>query len=156
MKPVTEQTARNIAYALQVSRFEQSGYDAKAMAQRNLSGKTHYADDDTLRFFYARINSARVSHEGLIFAMVESSASDFRNTSRGFRFVAFDLFGNVLNDRDHIDSMRAKSGMATADMLAWLESFDVLAHYKAAMTERAARLKRESADLAKVARSIRA
>ena len=124
------------------------------MAQRNLSGKTHYADDETLRFFHARINSARTSHEGLIFAMVESVATDSRNTSRGFRFVAFDLLGTVLNDRTHADSTHAKSDKAIGEMLAWLESFDAMAHYKTAMAERAARLKRESAELSKASRAI--
>lgn len=153
MKAVTEETARNIARALNISRFERCGYDAKATAQRNLSGKTHYVEDDTLKFFHARINSARVAHEGLTFAMVESVAEDFENRARSFRFVAFDLFGTVLNDRE---SKHAKSEKATEEMLAWLESFDVLSHYKAAMSETAARLKRESAAMAKAARAIRA
>lgn len=152
---LTQDVARSISRALNVSLFEHCGYDAKHMAQRNLSGKTYYADDDTLKLFNARINNARTSHEGLVFAMVESVASDFRNTSRGFRFVAFDLFGTVLNDRDHADATHAKSDKATADMLAWLESFDALAHYKTAMTERAERLRREAAEMSKAARSIR-
>ena len=152
---LTEETARAIARALNVSRFERTGYDPKAMAQRNLAGKTHYADDDTLRFFHARINHCRTSHEGLILAIVESVAEDYHNTARGFRFVAFDLFGNVLNNRSSTDELHRKSDKAAAEMLAWLESFDVLAHYKAEMTERAERLKRESADLIKAARVIR-
>lgn len=156
MKLVTEQLARDISRALNVSRFERCGYDAKAMAQRNLIGKTHYADDDTLKFFYARINHCRTSHEGLTLCIVESVAADFNNRSRGFRFVAFDLFGTVINDQDSVAAMRSTSSKAVDDLHKWAESFDVLAHYKLAMSERAARLKRESADLAKASRAIRA
>lgn len=87
--------------------------------------------------------------------MVESVAKDPDNRSRGFRFVVFDLFGTVLNDRDHADSMHSKSDKAAAAMAEWLESFDVLAHYKRAMAERADRLKREAAEMSKAARAIR-
>lgn len=155
MKQVTEQTARSIARALNVSRFERCGYDAKAMAQRNLQGKTHYAEDDTLRFFHARIVNARAAHEGLIFCLVESVANDPDNRSRGFRFVAFDLFGTVLNDRDSAGGLCSKSAKADVQMDEWLKNFDVLCHYKSAMLERVARLKREAAEMSKAARAIR-
>lgn len=155
MKPVNFETARAISIAIGKSLFERRGYDAKYMAQSNLKDKTHYCDDDTLKFFHAKINSARVSHDGLLFGMVESVANDPGNRSRGFRFVVFDLFGTVLNDRDHADAMHAKSDKAAAAMAEWLESFDVLAHYKRAMLERADRLKREAAEMSKAARAIR-
>lgn len=95
-------TARAIADALRVSRFERTGYDAKAMAQRNLNGRTHYADDDTLKFFHARINACRTEAHGLLLTMLESTASDFKNMSRAHRFVVFDLFGNVVNARERV------------------------------------------------------
>lgn len=156
MKPEKHlEAARAIARALHVSLFDRCGYDPKAIAQRNLSGKTHYVDDDTLRFFHSRINYARVSHDGLIFALVESVARDFENTSRGFRFVVFDLFGTVINDRDSADATHSKSDKAHDALNQWLSGFDALAHYKTAMLERAERMKREASDMAKVARSIR-
>lgn len=122
--------------------FEMTGYDAKACAQRNLSGRTHYADSDTLKYFHARLTSARPECGGVIFLMVESVAKDYQNTSRGFRFVAFDLFGEVLTERDTYFTSTDKARTAG---LAWLESFDVAAHYRAALTERATRLEREAA-----------
>lgn len=152
---LSDETARTIAHAIGTAPFERRSYDAKFMAQQNLSGKTHYADDDTLKFFHARINHCRTECHGLILVIVESAAKDMHNTSRGHRFVAFDLFGTVINDRDHVDAMRAKSDKAIDDMHAWLESFDVLAHYKGAIAERAARLKRQADDMAKTARGIR-
>ena len=153
---LTDELARKIAIACNARRFERNGYDAKYCAQRNLDGRTHYADDDTLKFFHARINSCRAECAGLVLIITESAARDWDNGKRGHRFVAFDLFGTVLNDRDNADAMRASSGAAYNDSRAWLESFDVLAHYKAAMAERAARLKREASDLLAVARKIRA
>ena len=153
---LTDDTARAIAHAIGCRPFDRHGYDAKYSAQRNLDGKTHYADDDTLKFFHARINSCRTECNGLVLILIESAAKDMNNSARGHRFVAFDLFGTVLNDRDHVDAMRSKSDAAYNDSREWLESFDVLAHYKAAMTERAARAKRAADDLAKAARAIRA
>jgi hypothetical protein len=152
----TEQTARAIADAIGTSRFERYGYDAKSAAQRNLSGRTHYADDDTLRFFHARILSAQPQCEGSILVTVESVAADMRNTSRGFRFVAFDLFGTVINDRLSVESLHKKSDQARQAAADWLESFDALEHYRAAMTERAERLERQAAKLTDCAKSLRA
>ena len=153
---LTDDTARAIAHAIGTRPFERHGYDAKYSAQRNLDGKTHYADDDTLKFFHARINSCRTECNGLVLILIESAAKDMHNSARGHRFVAFDLFGTVINDRDHVDAMQSTSAKANAAMHEWLESFDVLAHYKAAMTERAASAKRAADDMAKAARSIRA
>jgi hypothetical protein len=64
----------------------------KANAQRNLCGRTHYVDDDTLRGFYSRIISARETDGGLLFAIVTSDAKDYQNKPRGFRYVIFDVF----------------------------------------------------------------
>jgi hypothetical protein len=142
-----ETTARKIAHAVNESRFENYGYDAKACAQRNLSGRTHYVDDNTLRFFHSRINSARPEMSGLVLVLIESVAADFRNRSRGFRFVVFDLFGSVINDRAGHDSLLRTSEQARKAASAWLRGFDVLAHYRDAMTERAGRLARDAAAL---------
>jgi hypothetical protein len=151
---MTEQIARAIADATGTSRFERYGYDAKSAAQRNLSGRTHYADDDALRFFHARIQSARPECHGSILVIVESVAADMRNTSRGFRFVAFDLFGTIINDRPGVESLHKKSDQARQAAVDWLESFDVLEHYRAAMTERAERLERQAAKLTECVKSL--
>jgi hypothetical protein len=68
----------------------------KNNAQRNLAGRTHYADDDTLRYFHSRIISARETDGGLLFAIVTSDAKDHENRSRGFRYVIFDIFGTAV------------------------------------------------------------
>ena len=134
MKAISPETARAISRSLYTSLFSRCGYDAKYCAQRNLAGKSHYVDDSTLKFFHSRIVYTHTAQEGLLFGIVESAAKDHDSRQRGFRFVVFDMFGTVLNDRDHSDAMYSKSDKARAAMYEWLEAFDVLAHYKAAMT----------------------
>lgn len=144
---VTEKLARDIAHAFQVGRFERSGYDPKAIAQRALQGRTHYVDDDTLRFFHSRINSVRIECEGLLFLLVESVASDFRNTSRGFRFVAFDVTGTVVNDRYNSDTLLNTSAKAWKACEEWLAGFDPVEHYRGAIRDAVSALERQAESL---------
>lgn len=77
--------------------YERKNYsNAKYDAQLNLEGRTHYVDDDALRFHYAKILETCVHGNGLIFSLIESCALDIHNTQRGFRYVIFDLFGHVI------------------------------------------------------------
>lgn len=106
--------------------FNDNSYDHKRNAQNNLSGRTHYVDDGTLRYFHARIVAANPVTEGLIFWIIESSARDSRNTSRGFRFVAFDIFGTVI-ERADIDNMVNTKEQARRAFWEWFNGFDTLA-----------------------------
>jgi hypothetical protein len=105
----------------------ESGYP-KINAQRNLQGRTHYVDDDTLRGFHSRVISARHTDGGLLFAIVTSDAKDYQNKSRGFRYVIFDLFGTVVErnpssvDREYFRT----SAKAEEAMWAALNSLDVV------------------------------
>jgi len=63
---------------------------AKALAQRQLQGRTHYADSDTLRFFGARINSTRQDDHGLWFALRESVQPP--HAGRAHRWASFSTF----------------------------------------------------------------
>jgi hypothetical protein len=76
--------------------FERQANDARTNAQRNLMGRTHYVNDDTLRWHKSRILQTVVADEGLLFALIESCAADMNNTKRIFRPVIFDVFGTVL------------------------------------------------------------
>lgn len=95
-------------------------------AQRNLCGRTHYVDDDTLRFHKSRILSTHVTDNGLLFALVESCALDMNNMRRGYRHVIFDVFGNTI-DRQDIDSCHKTSKAAKSAMWAALNSIDAKA-----------------------------
>jgi hypothetical protein len=63
----------------------------KALAQRQLDGRTHYADDNTLKFFGARINETRQDNNGLWFALRESVQPP--HSARVHRWCIFDIFG---------------------------------------------------------------
>lgn len=156
MQKISNQTAVDISRAIGQSRFDHHSYDAKASAQRNLSGRSHYADDATLRFFHARIQSCRPECNGLVLVLVESVAGDINNRSRGFRFVAFDLFGTVINDRPTLspETLLKSGDKARAAADAWLEAFDVAAHYRQAMTEQAETLRRRADALASCADAL--
>lgn len=74
-------------------------------AQRNLSGRTHYVDDTTIRSFNAKIHSVHVLDEGLLLGIVESVQKGFNESDgRFFRPVFFDLFGNTVYRPDIEDS----------------------------------------------------
>jgi hypothetical protein len=103
--------------------YRNESSNPKTNAQRNLCGRTHYVDDDTLRFHKSRIISARHTDNGLLFAIVTSDALDFDNSKRGFRFVIFDVFGTVL-ERTKLEYAYRRSDQATKEMWAVLNSID--------------------------------
>ena len=88
--------ANLITTAANVALFTDKSSDSKRNAQENLQGRTHYAEDASLKFFKARIVSAHADADGLFFKMVESVSIDYEHTRRGFRVVVFDLFGYVV------------------------------------------------------------
>jgi hypothetical protein len=71
--------------------------------------------------------------DGLLFKLTESSAMDMHNQSRGFRVHIFDLFGTHVWGLD-ID--KASKTSAQAEKVFDLAEFDILAHYKQALTSK--------------------
>jgi hypothetical protein len=76
--------------------FREKSNNPKINAQRNLCGRTHYVDDDTLRYHKSRVLDAGVTNQGLCFWIICSDALDPTGRRRGFRYVIFDVFGGVL------------------------------------------------------------
>lgn len=101
--------------------------DPKANAQRCLAGRTHYVDDDTLRFHKSRILHTCVLRDGLLFGLIESMALDMDNTRRGYRYVLFDVFGQVVGERLPLDGALRSSDAARKAMLAAVEKLDAKA-----------------------------
>ena len=99
-----------------------------AIAQDQLSGRTHYVDPATLRYFRSRIICAAPVADGLLFRIIESASIDPNHTRRGFRFVVFDVWGEVV-ERPAMDDMVSTSDKARAAFRDWLGSFDVTAYY---------------------------
>ena len=126
-----------------VALYENKSSYPKNNAQQNLAGRTHYADDSTLRFFHARILSSRPLLDGALFLVIESSAMDYRNEKRGFRFVVFDIFGNVIERRKLEDSFSTRAG-AEKDFSKWFATFDVEQYYAETLAARHDRLVREA------------
>lgn len=155
---INEGLAQQIAHAAGFPLYERkSSMSAKANAQLNLSGRTHYVDEGTLRHFASRINSSRETDFGLVFALVESVSGDYQHSTRGFRFVAFDLYGTVINERVSASSetLHRRSEQAEKDMWQFLDSFDVAAHYKTKFAEQAERLITQAAKLKAISKFIK-
>ena len=129
-KEITRDLAITLAHEVfKCSRFEAHGYHSKSVAQKNLVGKTHYVDDDTLRWHKARVLACYAMDHGTLFALIESCALDMHNVKRGFRFVVFDLGGRVLG-RAGLEETYPSKKAATKAMWEWVDAFDAVAHYK--------------------------
>jgi len=132
-----------------ISAFECKSCDPKYNAQRNLEGRTHYADDGTLKFFKARILSARHDADGLLFYIIESTPGISDNPKKTKRAVVFDVFGTVVNERASSTggTWYATSDQAHKDAKAFIASFDAITHTTEALKARAKRLDQESRDI---------
>lgn len=106
--------------------YTEKSSNPKWNAQANLEGRTHYVDDDTLRFHKSRISTTAITDGGLLFALVESYAVDPDNRQRAFRPVIFDVFGNV-KSRPGLEGGYTTSKKAIAAMWDLLNSLDALA-----------------------------
>jgi hypothetical protein len=117
-----------------------SCYD-KNNAQQNLVGRTHYADEDTLRYFKARILRGVHRADGLLFLLVESVGSKSEDSKRNKRFNVFDVFGTIVSDREQWFTTTDQARKAAADFLA---SFDAEAHTLEALRHMANRMRTEA------------
>lgn len=129
---------------LHVRPFCQESGDPKYDAQRNLRGKTHYVDDDTLRFHKSRVLSSARLEDGLILRIVTSDALDMHNTKRGFRAVCFDVFGTTVS-RPSLDE--ASNTKAQALKRSQDQEFDLVAHYQDALKNQLGYKQQEAQEL---------
>lgn len=114
--------------------FDQNQYyskclnTARANAQAMLSGRTHYVDDSTLRYFNSRITSAQPSTFGLFFVITESVGRESYGGKRGFRTVLFDINGQTVY-RPSLEELENTSTKAQKTFYAWFESFNPETYY---------------------------
>lgn len=146
--------AKLVRETLNLQTFENKSYNTARDAFANLSGKTHYVDPDTLRYFHSRIVYAQPMQCGLIYTIIESAAKDADNTSRGFRAVSFDLFGTVIY-RAALENMTSSKATAEKQFFAWFETFDVVNHYKKEFKRKAEQSKQLSRDYSMLARGFK-
>ena len=129
--------------------FEQNQYyskclrTSKANAQAMLSGRTHYVDDSTLRYFNSRITGAQPSDFGMFFLITESVGKDSYNGERGFRCVLFDINGQVVY-RPSLEELESTSTKAQKTFYAWYESFNTETYYKDQIKEKIIRTNRQA------------
>lgn len=144
---MNKQTAQTICQALEQQEFHSKYYStARANAQSMLTGRTHYVDDSTLRYFNSRITAAQPSTFGLFYRITESCASNYDGTGRGFRVVLFDLNGQTVY-RPNLDSLHSTGVKAEKAFYEWFESFDPLAYYREELATHARRAHARAANL---------
>jgi hypothetical protein len=106
--------------------YKNEASDPKLNAQRNLMGRTHFVDPDTLRFHKSRVIACHITDGGLLFALITSDALDWHNTKRGFRYTVFDLFGTVVASVKLEDAYKTRA-QAFKAMWAMVECLDAKA-----------------------------
>jgi len=100
-----------------------------AVAQDQLNGRTHYYNDETLKYFKARVLYAKPASSGLLFVTVESVPKNYDGTGRGFRAVCFDLFGESIY-RPDFENLHKTRDKALKAFYTWLNEFSELDHYR--------------------------
>jgi len=115
--------------------FQSESSDPTSNAQRNLSGRTHYVDTDTLRWHKSRVLSTAILADGLLFRITESCALDMHNTKRGKRCVVFDVFGTTVC-RPDLESTSATSDAARNASNREVAALDLAAHYRDALVSK--------------------
>lgn len=102
--------------------------DPTRNAERNLEGRTYYANPDTRRYFKARILSSGEHASGALFWLIESLPMTHRNDKRGFRYRVFDLCGNVIAGKgETVDQFYSSSAAASKALRAALKGIDPVA-----------------------------
>lgn len=133
--------------------FSDKASDPTANAQRNLMGRTHFVDPDTLRFHKSRVLRARHHDDGLLFSIVTSDSLDWNNTKRGFRYAIFDIFGTCL-DRPDLEQSFKTSEQANKARYAALDAIDAKTHTLLAIERMRALATRELDDMEGKVRSM--
>ena len=120
--------ALNTSGAARPFRCESSYEDSDA--ERNLRGRTHYLDADTVKYFKSRVLRSGRSHDDLIFWIVESVNSRPDHGGYNKRFVCFDVFGTVVNDRAGVSdaNWHKTTDAAMKEGRAFLAGFDAVTH----------------------------
>ena len=133
--------------------YKRESSDPKRDAQRNLCGRTHYVDDDTMRYFRSRVLSAHAVDNGLLYAIVESASGDMHHHTRIYRYVIFDLFGRVV-ERPEIESSWKSSAPAEKAMWRALDAIDAVTVTREAIERHRAAQERELAYLTEKVNAI--
>jgi len=112
-------------------------------APRNLQGRTHYVDADTLKGFQARILNGGCTKDGLLYWLVESVQSRPNHGGYTRRAIVFDVFGDIVNERADMSETRGEwfkdTRKAEAAAFEFLKGFDAVTHTAAKLKANALR-----------------
>ena len=137
---------RDILRIAGIDLFQDRRNNPKARAQDCLSGRTHYVDDETLRYFRSRILSSDAICSDTLFYIIESVSLDSNHTRRGVRGVVFDIFGTTVY-RPSLDQCYRTTELAKRALWAWLDGFSEADHYVVCLESRAIRKEREAQEM---------
>ena len=139
-----------ILTAFNVLPFRQESYKPKYNAQSNLNERTHYVDDQTLRFFNCRINGSKHIMQGSYFMLNESLPIGGFDAPRKHRVTLFDLTGEVVLQTEGYNS----SKKASEAFWAAFDSFDHVGHYERKAAYKIDSVKRQLEKLQIVAEGV--
>jgi len=138
----TSKLAATIREACGIALFSHQSANPKRDAQRNLAERTHYVDPESLRFHKSRILGRGVLCDGLLFYLVESVAATYNGSTRDFRVVLFDVFGETI-ERPKLNACERTQEKARKAFWTSYESFDVRSYYAERLAERITRKRRK-------------
>lgn len=99
--------------------FRHESTEPKHNAQMNLRGRSHYVNDDTLKFFHSRILDCYPVLGGAALLLVETKAADHRNTSREACGVVFAIDGTHITEFTD-----AKPDAVRRELATWIKAHD--------------------------------
>ena len=116
-------------------------------AESQLSGRSHYYDADTRRYFGARVNGLTVERGGLLLCTVESVSPP--DGVRAHRAVVFDLAGKLIyrskdGEKDVYGFRTGKQ--AQSDLARWLAAYHDEATEAARVLEQETKAARRTLD----------
>lgn len=112
-------------------------------APRNLQGRTHYCDPETMKAFRARILNGGHSKDGLLYWLVESVASRPNAGAYTRRAIVFDVFGTIVNERAYMAETHGEwfkdTRKAENAALEFVRTFDAVRHTRETLKRNARR-----------------
>lgn len=121
-------------------------------AQRSMDGLTHYYDDDTLRYFNARVHRAEVVAR---VALVTLESTKHNDEPRRYRVTVHDLTGTVINERRDVDDMLPTLRAAEKEYREAIAAIDPVKVLANAITRERAQALRYLAQLSQAQKRMR-
>jgi hypothetical protein len=125
-------------------------------AQRALDGRTHYADDATLKGFKCKILRCITSYHGFYCLIQESLPHGSFEGPRERRNVVFDVFGTVVSDSDSWHKSAKSADREYSALCAWIDSQEACDNLTAALRANIAREKRNHSEALKALKGVTA